>query len=930
MIRTRLVLVNRQNVSVNQNANVAVFDNIPISITYQIADVRFPEKRTGSNTKTINIPGTQDVNLFFQNAYQANISLSTFNPKKKVDAIYYVNELVNFKGYLRLMKINKDNVTGKVIYQCNIIGEVVNIFKDIEGRFLTDLDFTSHPSLANYTHTLNKVNVVNSWANLGSGYVYPLIDWGLDNSNFNFCNIKNLKACLFAYDYLLRIFIAAGYTWTSTFLDSTFFKRMIIPPTEIQELSAAFLANNKFLAQANGTQAAVSDTFNDASFPVLQFLSATTYTDVQFQVETYDTGAIFATPNFTPSVTNKYNVNANIGINIVFKKNGVVSASNLYTPILGNLTVVISGGAYGIAQIPVSALDFSIGNSNNVTIPLTNINVNAASNTKVQFRWDATQILTAAAGSAADTWTVETKIVSGSNFSAEFSSKQAYDGQTINAQDLVPTNIKQADFFSWIIRMFNLYVTVDRTNSKNLIIEPRPTFYGTTSRNWERLHDELKEDEVIPLGELDFFKATYSYQGDGDYFNKLHESELKEVYGYEEQIIQNDFNSGNSDTKVGFSPTPYFSPPNLPSMVIPAIINKENNIVSPFKPNIRILYWSGTISLPTSQWTLVSLAGNFVYNTYPHAGHFDNPYSPTIDINWGFPTQLYYNYPNLSVTNNNLFNKYYSKYINQISDKNSKLVQAWFKLSPHEIAIFDFRKPIFYNQAYWIVNKIINYNPLVRQSTLVELLKLTAYDEFTPSVVAWDNGDNTDSTYSQNRTSGDSFTKGDSNTNLGNASMVMGGSGNFIAASAESIILQNCTNVLVGSDVENFMGVGLSDLAIDNTYSNTTLIGNPVGAIKPRTLQVTGDFTIDGKYQIYEIDLDTAAADINCTWVAATYPIQVVFKIVSNTGGYDFIITTDPLPTGMLIDGNAIPYTTLLTTNDAIKVYSNGTNLYMI
>jgi hypothetical protein len=921
MIRTRLVLVNRQNVTVTQNANVAIFENIPASITYQIADIRFPEKRTGSNTKTVNIPGTQEVNLFFQNAYQANISLSTFNPKKKVDAIYYVNELVNFKGYLRLMKIVVNNVTGAVVYQCVIVGEVVNIFKDIENLYLTDLDFTSHPTLANYSHTLNKTSVVNSWAlGPGSGYVYPLIDWGFDNSNFNFCNIKNLKACLFAYDYLLRIFIAAGYTWTSTFLDSTFFKRLIIPPTETQELSSSVLANNSFGAEATAAQAATSNTFISTGFPLLGLTGATAYTDVQFQTEVYDTGAIFATPNFTPTTTNKYIVTANIGINIVFKKNGVADNPANYTALQGALEVIMSGGVSGSMVIPTTQLSFSASNSNNFTISLPNVLVNAASNTKISWRWiNNTVFSTVSAGSGADTWTVETDVVAGSNFSAEFASKQIYDGAAVDPQTLIPSDVKQGDFFSWIIRMFNLYVTVDKSNSRNLIIEPRPTFYSTTSRNWENLHDESKDDEVIPLGEFDFFKATYSYSPDGDYFNKLHEEEMKEVYGYEEQTILNDFNARNSDTVVGFAPTPYMSVPNLPSMVVPSIITKENNAVAPFKPKIRILYWSGTISLPTSQWTLVANAGNTVYTTYPHAGHFDNPYAPTIDLNWGYPSQLYYNFPNLQVTNNNLYNKYYSKYINQISDKNSKIVQAWFKLSPYEISIFDFRKPIFYDQAYWLVNKIINYNPLVRQSTQVELLKLTAYDEFTPSIVAWNGGGNKDSSYSQARTAGDSITKGDSNTNLGNASMIMGGSGNYISPNAETIVLLNCTNVVVNSDVEFFVGSNLSNMTIDSTYSNSELKGSDVQGV------IDTDADIDRTDHKKILLVSAIAGDVTLT--VDTYNMDYT----------EFtIVRTDASPNSIFIDstniygtenfnGNAMPFDLGLSQYDSkvLKVASD-------
>lgn len=147
---------------------------------------------------------------------------------------------------------------------------------------------------------------------------------------------------------------------------------------------------------------------------------------------------------------------------------------------------------------------------------------------------------------------------------------------------------------------------------------------------------------------------------------------------------------------------------------------------------------------------------------------------------------------------------------------------------------------------------------------------------------------------------------------------------------ARDIQLINCSGVLVHSDVDRFIGLGIDGLVIDNTYNGMIVIGHTMGAVKPRINFVTGDFTIDGKYSIHEIDLDAIGADVNCTWVASTFPIQQIFKITNNTGAWNFVITTDPLPTAVTIDGNAIPYTTGLVTYDSLTVYSNGTNFNII
>ena len=786
MIHTRLLLVNEQQTGSPPATNFAidcpVFENIPVPLTLQVADVREPNNGTGSYSKSIKIPGTQEVNNFFENVYNTNISLQKFNPGLKVKAFYYVDELLNFEGYLQILNIDVDEVTKEVIYNCNILGDVITFFTKIKDRYLTDINWDNlYPSVFN----ASAAHVSGSWANIGGSglLVCPFIDWGLNNSNMNFVRPQDLRPCLFVYDYLSNIFSAAGFTWTSTFLETNFFKRLIIPPTEIPALSSTVYNNNKFRAEADGTQAAVSNTLVDTSFPIL-YLPQTTYTTVQFQTVTYGAG-LFSTPNFTPAVTNKYNLQANIGLNIVFKKNGVAQAGSDFTATSGNLTVIISGGASGMAQLPATSLSFALNNSNNFSIPLTNYNLTASVAIKVEFRWENTFFTTVAAGSGLDTWTIETKIVSGSNFSAEFTSNQVYEGIQIVKNDLIPPNIKQGEFISWLFREFNLYATVTKDKVNDLTIEPRPDFYLTTARDWTYKHDKSSNIQVIPLGELDNNKYTYTYKGDGDYFNKLYTDEYKEVYGIHRQNITNDFVKGENVMESGFSATPYAVNPNLPA-IIPQILTKNNNVISSCKPNIRILYWAGSVALPTSQWTLTNGSGIFaVYNTIPAAGHTDNPYNPTLDLNWGFPKKIYAPTGLLPVswTNNNLYNKYYSQYINQISDKNSKIIKTKFYLDSRDINIFDFRYPIFTvingEQGYYLVNKIEDYNPLEESSTIVELLKLTDYAVFTPSVI--DLGGGNPGNDSTNMVYNDNVTNNNNNTNLGESFAVIGSEKTFIS-----------------------------------------------------------------------------------------------------------------------------------------------------
>ena len=830
MVNTRLELINESSASHPVDVyltNCPYLEEVGIPLTLQISDIREPGQGNGSFSKTIQIPGTQEVNIFFENCFDVNISLQTFNPNLKTRAIYYVDELVNFEGNLQILKIKVDEVSGQVIYECNIIGDVVTLFTKIKERYLTDLDFSI------YNHTLTYAFISGSWANLAANKAYPIIDWGKTNSNLATLTPKDFRLCLFAREYLAKIFSNAGYTWTSSFLDSDFFKRLIIPPTTTSPaLSSTILNNNKFLAVANGTEKVYNGVSCTYSAPAISY-NNTTNTNVNFQSETYDAGGIFTTPTLTPGATNKYNTTVNVGISVVIKRNAV-DVSATCSPSSGNFVINILKGSNVIAtsNIPVNWLSLGSSGATYTNIALNNVTLASGQNYKVCIQ-AINAVFADNALLGAGTWTMDVTVVSGSNFATEFTTTDVYEGASVNCNESIPPNIKQGEFVSWIFKKFHLLCQVDKDNSKNLIIEPDTDFYLSTAKDWTYKHDEGSGVEVLPMGELDFNKIIFTEKSDGDFFNKLYEDEYKEVYGTHTEFINNDFIKEVKTVETGFSATPYAVSPNI-SMVTAAILDKKNNNISEVKPNIRLLYYK-QISLPSATWAFyyTNPSTNTVfYNTYPHAGHTDNPYAPTLDLNWGIPNKIYYTYPNQTWTTNNCYNKYYSRRINQITDKNSKIIRTKFYLTSNDIATFDFRYPIFClingEQGYYLVNKIEDYNPTVSESTMVELLKLTDYPMFTPTSIDMSGGLGGSNT-SWERVYNDNITKGDNNINYGNSSMIMGGTGNFVGNGAENISLINCENVVVQPDVVNFVGIGLSDMVIDSSYSNTTQIAGFTG-----------------------------------------------------------------------------------------------------
>lgn len=112
--------------------------------------------------------------------------------------------------------------------------------------------------------------------------------------------------------------------------------------------------------------------------------------------------------------------------------------------------------------------------------------------------------------------------------------------------------------------------------------------------------------------------------------------------------------------------------------------------------------------------------GSF-FRAYPYLGHVDNPQAPTYDINFGQTLGLYY--PQSITTNNNLFNIYWENFINELSDRDSRIITAEFYLTPYDIADFRFNDNIYIRDQYYKVNKITNYDPTREALVKVELIK---------------------------------------------------------------------------------------------------------------------------------------------------------------------------------------------------------------
>jgi hypothetical protein len=317
----------------------------------------------------------------------------------------------------------------------------------------------------------------------------------------------------------------------------------------------------------------------------------------------------------------------------------------------------------------------------------------------------------------------------GANLFNQVAEEQVFEGSNVYMNNFVP-DIGMSDLLLSVFKMFNLYVTVDPLDETNLIIETRDTYYnGGTIRDWS--HKLAKDQPVIvkPLGLLTAKEYIYTYSDDGDYYNKRFEDLRGYNYGRSRTEIDNDFINSTTKVEIDFSPTPLVND-GVTSRIIPKVYDEDISTgAKPVDMNTRVLYFDNTL-VSNPSWILRYNGGNNTApkSTYPYAGHWDNPITPSLDLNFGIPTQLFYTENGytgtLQVTNANLVNVYHRGYLNEITNKDSKVLSASFYLDAWDIAKLDFRDQILLNNSYWRLNKVTDYNPFKESLTKVELIKV--------------------------------------------------------------------------------------------------------------------------------------------------------------------------------------------------------------
>jgi hypothetical protein len=270
--------------------------------------------------------------------------------------------------------------------------------------------------------------------------------------------------------------------------------------------------------------------------------------------------------------------------------------------------------------------------------------------------------------------------------------------------------------------MFNLYVYDDPVDTKKLIIKPYIDFYTGQQVDWTNKIDRSKPMSIKPMSELNARYYQFKFKQDNDYYAENYRKKYNEGYGDRLFDTEFDFVKDTATTEVIFAGSVLYQKTGT-DKVYPSIYKVSNNNTTEDKMDsvIRILQAQKITSV--ASWKI--LEGATIWSTqnyYGYAGHlFFSSGVPTEDINFGVPKELQISVTSYPTTN--LFNAYYSDYMAEITDKDSRLLVCNALLNTVDILNLDFSKIVWIDGVAFRLNKVDAFNPMEYTTTKIELLK---------------------------------------------------------------------------------------------------------------------------------------------------------------------------------------------------------------
>ena len=691
-------------------------EDIPLSLS--IDDFKNVAEKTQSYSKDFNLPATKRNNRIFTQIFEITNSVESnaesFNPYMQTQCVLKQDGNVIFKGFLKLIDIvNKE---GEISYNVNLYSESIILVDVLQNRLFRDLDFDE------LTHDYNKTNITNSWydstgitlsedlelnsfardsslsLNKTTVLKYPFVDWtgnlSVDNTT-NYPILNKLEDAFRPFincKYILdKIFNDAGFTYTSTFLDSSTFTDLFMDfnwgagdmPIEVN--------SNSVVGNYNATS---------------KHYAGSSYTNLRL---TFPTTSL-ASVNYDTSTHKITSPNNNSEFAITYDYELAVENGSPFAGYRWFVTKADGSPSISIDELQGTLNPLSSGSfSGSFTITL-----DQGDTLEAQFK-------SSIANMFYQTFDVSITTTATVNITRNITG--VTEATLLNN---LRGDLGQWEFIKGFINMFNLIIRQDETNPTNLLIETYDTVFndidkGLTLADRKITHDWTNKIDAseIKLTPLDLAKETkFDYiEDDKDFAANLYKNTFVEPYG------SKTFNARGNTIFVEseeVSATPFAATivkpllDYLPQFLTPAIYSSDGGVYQSFDNKPRILYKTSASPFTMTDGTSYSIpAQNGVFGTgaetkYLKFSHTTDlpPLSTSLDLNFS---------PHLLIgisgnTLNSLYQQYWSNYFDELYNFDTKTMTVKVNLNAADITQFDFRNKVMIQNRAFRVNKI-DYKP---------------------------------------------------------------------------------------------------------------------------------------------------------------------------------------------------------------------------
>ena len=598
-----------------------------VALNYQFSDIKEPATRKASYSQTFKLPFTDRNNEFFQNWYNVNLDTLVFSSRTKFEAVLYVGTTPQFEGYLQLKSVYKK----AQLYEAVLMSNTATLFSTIGEQRLKDVFKEDDGSYnTNFNHVFNETNFENSWgvgitsisgallydSTIGiSRIVYPLsvtrpnfyynpandrylrmdqtsantivTNDGVEAAYNKSVSLSQFRPALQIRTLLNMIIARAGFTYTSSFLDSADFGKIFmttcnhlelptVPTTNSSASLGGFmnvassvgwgvytddftsmgagvvLTNLQYVVPNNIVDPPTSNcpgvadpddlwntTYNyftksDSSMENLQF---STFLKTQAIEQTQNPGSI----DFLVEIV-KFDTSTNTSTDDIIS--WTTQEIQTATTTVGG----VSCQAYEdwiIFNLDIS--NMAVGSSAQVRITSTNLQWTPGTVTPI-FEY---------AGLPSVNNFQCTNVRSAVNIEWAGYANDIY-GATVDIPSCIDPEITQKAFLKDLIQRFNLVIVTDPSDDTNLLIEPYADFIASGQiKDWTNKLDTSKEIVVADTTQIQKKTIHLTDQEDEDLYNKSIKENYPDVNVFGHLKIDqfnNDFATGELKNESIFSP----------------------------------------------------------------------------------------------------------------------------------------------------------------------------------------------------------------------------------------------------------------------------------------------------------------------------------------------------------------------------------------